>query len=236
MIFFNFDGKDSFDFGIIISKRPSIPLPKRRISYIEIPGRDSSLRFDENTYDDITITVECAIKDNITNKIYNIKKWLVSAGESDLIFSFNTSRKYKAQVVNNIDFSQIINLASKFIIIFNCRPFKYSTSETSFNIEQPSGHTLNYPSIIPAKVIVKAYCIGDGIFKIGDYEVLLTDINEHIILNSELEVAYYMEGEKMVIANKKVTGEFPLLNEGGNPISFSGGVIKLEIIPNSRWL
>lgn len=38
---------------------------KRRITNVVIPGKSSSLRFDENTYEDITIAVECSIKDDI---------------------------------------------------------------------------------------------------------------------------------------------------------------------------
>ena len=59
MLSFIFNGKDSYkDFGILIEKRPNVPSPKRRVSYISIPGRNSSLRYDEETYEDITLSVE----------------------------------------------------------------------------------------------------------------------------------------------------------------------------------
>ena len=51
MLSFTFGGKNSYaDFGLVVSKRPSIPSPARRITTLDIPGRNSSLRFDENTY------------------------------------------------------------------------------------------------------------------------------------------------------------------------------------------
>jgi phage-related protein len=56
MLSFEFGGKDSFnDYGIVIEKRPTISSPKRRVNYIDIPGKSSSVRHDENTYEDITI-------------------------------------------------------------------------------------------------------------------------------------------------------------------------------------
>ena len=96
MFSFNFRGKNSFsDYGIYISKRPSIPSPERRITNVVIPGKSSSFRFDENTYEDITIRAECSIKDSILpDKIDEIKKWLLSYGESDLIFSNQNNKKY----------------------------------------------------------------------------------------------------------------------------------------------
>lgn len=145
MISFDFAGKNSYeDFGIIISKRPNLPSPKRRVTYIEIPGRDSSLTYDERTYENITIGVECKIKGaNILNKIDEIKAWLFSSGESDLIFDFQDDKKYRAQVVNSIDFIQVIKIFSEFIIIFNCRPFKYAVDNNIFTIEQSGSSIIN---------------------------------------------------------------------------------------------
>ncbi len=48
MLSFNFGGRNSYDdFGILIAKRPDLPSPKRRVNIINIPGRNSNLRFDE---------------------------------------------------------------------------------------------------------------------------------------------------------------------------------------------
>lgn len=66
MFSFNFRGKNSFsDYGVYISKRLSIPSSERRITNVVIPGKSSSLRFDENTYEDIAIAVEWLIKDKV---------------------------------------------------------------------------------------------------------------------------------------------------------------------------
>ena len=65
--------------------------------------------------------MECKVKDeNLLDKIDEIKAWLLSAGEGNLIFSFNDNKKYK-EVVNSIDFHKLLR-NSEFIIVFNCRP------------------------------------------------------------------------------------------------------------------
>ncbi len=239
MLNFTFGGKNSFDdYNILISQRPSLPSAKRRVNYIDIPGRDSSFRYDEGTYEDITITVECSIKDdNVPGKLDEIKAWLFSAGESDLIFSFQSDKKYKAQVVNAIDFKQVYNITSSFVIIFNCRPFKYAVNSSSIAITSGGGITIVNEGTLTSKPIITVYCTGDGSFKINNREVLLSSVNvPSIILDSELEEAYYIDGEILVNANNMITGEFPLLDVGNNNITFSGGVTKLEITPNWRWL
>lgn len=230
---FNFGSKNSFtDYGILITKRPSIPSPKRRITNVVVPGRNSSLKFDENTYEDITIAVECSLKEgSLTNKIDDIKGWLIGIGESSLIFDFQPDRKYIAQVVNTIDFTQAYKCFSKFIIIFNCQPFKYSVNNSSINLI--AAGKLNNIGTIYSEPIIKIIGNGDINLNIQSQTIKLKGITEHIILDSIQQNSYNQIGENL---NSKVTGEFPVLYIGDNSISWSGNVSKVEITPNWRWL
>lgn len=235
MLSFNFGGKDSYiDYGIIIAKRPSIPSPKRKISYIEIPSRDSSLRYDEGTYEDITLVVECAIKDkdNIYERIDNIKAWLSGAGESDLIFSFQSDKKYRAQVVNSIDFKRVLKYTSQFPIIFNCRPFKYAVENSVVDINA-SGESIINPGSIESEPVISIYGSGDVIFKINGQQINLKGISQKVIVNSVIQDCYDDVGNNL---NGKMTGEFLKLKPGENIIELSGSVTKIELLPNWRWL
>lgn len=235
MLSFSFGGKNSFtDYGIIVSSRPSIASPKRRVSYIDIPGRNSSLRFDEGTYDDITIVLECTIKERNTliDKIDDIKAWLFETGESDLIFSFNNNKKYRAQVVNSIDFKTVFRYLAEFPIIFNCKPFKYGTENTLIEITQSKTEVIN-SGTIESEPIITVYGIGDIILKINDDQINLIDMKEKIIINSEIQDCYNDEGNSL---NEKMTGEFLKLKPGTNNIEWIGDVSKVEILPNWRWL
>lgn len=234
MLSFNFGGKNSYtDFGIIISKRPSMPSPKRRVSYIEIPGRDSNLRYDEGTYEDITIAVECSIKgNNIAEKLDDIKAWLFGLGESDLIFSFQDDKRYKAQVVNAIDFKQVFKYTSIFPIIFNCRPFKYAVQNNIFTITQ-NGTSIINTGTLKSEPIISVYGSGKISLKVNETIVDLTDISGKIILNSIIQDAYNEAGDNL---NSKVNGDFIILKTGSNKFEWAGSVTKIEVLPNWRWL
>ncbi len=238
MLSFVFNGKDSFkDYGIFIEKRPNVPSPKRRVSYINIPGRNSSLRYDEETYEDITLSVECAVIGNIQSKIDDIKAWLIGSGESDLIFSFQSDKKYIAQVVNSIDFEVILKITSRFVIIFNCRPFKYSVMNEVINITSGTGTSVLNRGTVKSRPLVKVYCSGNGAFVINNKEVKLIGIEKpYVVIDSELEEAYFVESGILSNANNYMSGEFPVLDVGNNIVTFNGGVSKLEITPNWRWL
>lgn len=233
MFSFDFRGKNSFlDYGIYISKRPSIPSPKRRITNVVIPGKNSSLRFDENTYEDITITVECSIKDEILpDKIDEIKEWLLSYGESDLVFSNQNNKKYIAQVVNTIDFTQVLKYISKFIIVFNCRPFKYQVANNTITmIVQGS---ITNPGSIYSEPIIKIFGSGDIILTINSNVIKLKEISDHITLDTVQQNCY---NEAIDNLNSKMTGEFPEFEIGENNVSWTGAISKMEVIPNWRWL
>lgn len=234
MLSFNFCGKNSYtDFGIIISKRPSLPSPKRRVSYIDIPGRDSNLKYDEGTFEDITIAVECSIKgNNIAEKLDNIKAWLFGAGESDLIFSFQDDKKYKGQVVNAIDFKQVFKYTSVFPIIFNCRPFKYAVQNNIFTIIE-NGTSIINPGTLKSEPIISVYGLGNISLTVNETTINLVNITEKIVLDSVIQDAYNDSGDNL---NNKVSGDFSRLKTGLNKFTWTGNVSKIEVIPNWRWL
>lgn len=235
MLSFKFAGKDSFvDYGIVIEKRPIIPSPKRKVEYIDIPGKSSSIKYDENTYEDITILLECALKskDNLVGKIDEIKAWLFTTGESDLIFNFQTDKKYIAQVVNAIDFTQVFKYTSKFPILFNCRPFKYNVHNVPLIIAVSGTNIIN-PGSVESLPIIKVYGTGDVNFNINNDEIELLDLSGRTIINSEVEDCY---DDNLNNLNYKMMGKFPVLKIGQNIIRWIGNVEKIEIIPNWRWL
>jgi predicted phage tail component-like protein len=235
MLSFNFGGKDSFiDYGIIVSSRPTLPTPKRRVSFIDIPGRNSNIRFDEGTYEDVTIVLECTIKrrNNIMEQIDNIKAWLFGSGETDLTFSFQPDKKYRAQAINAIDFKQVFKYISKFPVIFNCRPFKYSTENSVLIINQSGEQVIN-PGTIESEPVISIFASGDVALKINGEQINLVGIVEKITVNSEIQGCYDDGGDNK---NEKMVGEFPKLKSGTNIIEWIGNVSKVEILPNWRWI
>ncbi|MCY1714045.1 distal tail protein Dit [Caproiciproducens galactitolivorans] len=235
MLSFEFGGKDSFrDFGVYVEKRPNIPSPERRVTYIDVPGMDSSLRRDEGTYGDITLSVECSLLGDPVSKISAIKGWLLGAGEADLIFSHIPGRKYLAQVVNSIDFEIVLKVTSHFIIVFSCRPFQYATDNTPVTVSESA--TLTNPGTVKSFPMIKVTGSGAGALTVNENSVSFSNIDESIILNSEIQETYQNAGVELISKNSIMTGEYPALLPGENTISFSGGITSLEITPNWRWL
>ncbi len=235
MLSFTFGAKDSFrDFGIFVEKRPHIPSPERRVTYIDVPGMDSRLRRDEGTYNDITLPVECSFLGDPVSKISFIKGWLLGTGEADLTFSHIPGRKYLAQVVNSIDFEIVLKITSHFVILFNCQPFQYATENSPITVSENT--TLTNPGTVKSLPNIKVIGSGSGSLTVNGGSVSFSDIDESVVLNSELQEAYKDTGTVLVSKNSTKTGDYPTLLPGNNTISFSGGIASLEITPNWRWL
>jgi predicted phage tail component-like protein len=232
---FTFGGKDSYsDYGIIVEERPTIPSPKRRVTSVDVPGKNSSLHFDENTYEDITFTLTCwvdATEEDLNDKLDVIKGWLFGSGENDLIFSYQSDKKYIAQVVNAINFSPLYKVIGKFPILFNCRPFKLSVNNSVITSNAP-GSISNIGSIY-SEPIIKVYGNGNGMLTIGSQIIALAGLSSSIVIDSTIQDCYAEDGTNL---NNKMSGDFPTLDVGINNISWTGAITRVEITPHWRWL
>lgn len=148
-----------------------------------------------------------------------------------MIFSNQNNKKYIAQVVNVIDFTQVLKYISQFVIVFNCRPFKYEVESNI--IEMLGQESITNPGSIYSEPIIKILGSGDISFNINSESIKLKEVTDHIILDTIQQNCYNEEVDNL---NNKMSGEFPILEIGENSISWTGVVSKVEVIPNWRWL
>lgn len=233
MLSFSFANKDSFlDFGIYITKTPSIPSPKRRVTATQIFGRNGNLKYDEGTYDDITISVECGFVGDVFSRLSDIKAWLFESGISSLVFSFENDKKYIAQVVNSIDFEIAMRKVGQFVVIFSCEPFRYAVTEPKVSITNINTNLVNNGTV-GCQPVIEVFGSGDITLAIGSQQMQLKAVSSKIILNSILQDAY---DDALGNLNSKVTGEYFILPVGSNNVSWTGNVTKVDITLNRRWL
>lgn len=238
MLSFKFGGKDSFtDFGVYIEQRPKVPTPKRRVEFISVSGRSGSLKYDDKTYEDITIAIECGIISNgnaegIYSRLDDLKEWLFESGEQQLIFSFSTNRYYIAQVVNQIDFEIALRKIGKFVIVFNCKPFQYSVNNNAITLTKSDTNIINMGNL-ESPPIIEVYGSGDITLGVNENFVNLLNVSSQITMNSVIKDAY---NDKLENLNSKMDGDFLMLSKGTNNITWSGNVSKVIVTPNWRWL
>lgn len=229
MGYFIFKGKNSKDFGILISSAPQRTKPERRVEHITIPGRSGELTQDEDTYEPYTISMQCSTRGN--DHLDEIVAWLNGAGE--LILSTEPDKVYQVAIYNKISISDVIYLYNSFLIQFRVQPFKYNVNAFNDKKELTAPTKIKSRGTVYSEPIITVYGSGDITLTINDKDFPLYGVDGSITIDSEMmEVFKGTENQ-----NGKFGGEgFPRLEVGENTVSWTGNVEKVVIEPRWRWL
>lgn len=228
MNYFIFNGENSKDKGIIITKMPQISKAAKRIEKITIPGRNGVLHQDEGTYETIVIQIQCAIIEKCN--IHEIKKWL--NGEGDLILSNSPDIFYKANIINQVDYTSIVDLIHEFPLELELQPFAYSIEKYKKIYTKGQTHIFNIPD---ATIDMLPYIKIESNEKINltiNNETMILNIDGYIELDCELLVAH----KNYESADEKVKGNFFKLIPGLNKIDILGNYTRLEIVYRKAYL
>lgn len=199
---------------------------KRRDEAIVISGRHGNLTATDGTFETYILQAEFILKD--ISKIDKICSHF--KGSSDLIFSNDLDRKFKAKVNNQVEFTRLIRDLKRFAVEFEVQPFMYEAVPSILTLTEPTS-ILN-TGTFESEPIITVYGQGNITLTFNNSNIILNNIEEKITINSEILNAY--DGNSSL--NNKMSGDFPVFKLGENNISWTGSVTKLEITPNWRWI
>lgn len=230
-----FGGINSGHFGIYLTDIRIADTPKRDVSFLSVPGRNGDLIVDNKRWHNVDITYSLAIATGFADAFDAFKKALLSqSGYQRLTDSIYPDVFRMAIVQEPIQPETMrFNRTGTFDVTFHCKPQRYLKSgEFSTTITE---HTKLYGNGFMAKPLITVYGSGAGTLTIGGTTVEIKDMADQLTLDCDLQTAYRQVGDG---APENMNGSiyapnFPELGKGENPISWTGGVTKIEIIP--RW-
>lgn len=226
-----FGGKRSLDFGIYISGSGSYNAPERDVEIISIPGRNGDLILDNGRFSNITVTYPAFIHRDFQRQAKAARDWLLSSsGYQRLEDTYNPELFRLARFSGPMDFdTRFQNLGGETTLAFDSKPQRFLKSGEHPMILTAAAEIRN-PTSYPAQPLINIYGSGSGAISVNGSVVSISDIDELLTLDCEIQDAY--KG----LQNKNATvslDKFPELPAGACEISFSGGIEKIEIIP--RW-
>lgn len=241
---FEYDGKSSLDFGILIKKadRPyGTPCPD--VDIVNIPGRGDVILskkvdiLDNESYADINKVYEAHIiadkNLNLTTECIarHIHTWLYSNINYKILTDSYEPDYYRlAYVTEQMAINDIVRkILGGFTITFTAKAIKYAVSGKNV-IELPKPGNVYNPEGLTAKPIIRAYGSGDVSLVINDRQYDFTITDNYIDIDSESMCSYK---EDVLMNDKTKFKSYPKLISGRNEIAWTGEIIKLEIIP--RW-
>lgn len=225
--YFIFNGISSRDFSIKCSAPPVI-VPEKNRKRIYVAGRSGSLTLDEESYKNITKEIKCRLYG--AENIGRIASWLRGMGQ--IIFSSEPSRYYEGYVLGEIVINYILKDYRAFDLKFCCKPFQYFADFEEHLLNFNRSPFLFYgKGNIHALPKIKLYGQGDITLRINGKEIILKDIEEYVVIDSEIQHCF----KDNLSMNHKMQGNFPVLLPLGyeNTIAFEGNIEKIQIEP--RW-
>lgn len=230
--YFIFKGIDSRDMGIAVVGISPIIRAAKKVNEIEIAGRNGILHEDTNTFQNYTKDIECAIKNRDKQCSFDdICSWLTGSGE--LIVSSEPDKIYRVFIKNQISIADVLKSFSKFLVQFDCFPFKYSVNKADEEKTLTAPTTVYNQGTVYSEPVITVYGTGDVTLTVNDTDYTLVGIDGYVTINSEVQEVYKDSTNKN---NSFLAMNFPRFEVGANTISWTGNVTKIKVEPQWRWL
>jgi phage-related protein len=221
--YFIWNDENSLDNGIIVNELPAITRAEERVEKIHVSGRSGYLIETDGSYEGTVKPCECTLDEG---NIDYINIWLRGYGK--VVFSNEPEKVYTAYIINQIPFNKVIPTLHKFVVVFDCQPFKEIVDQETITITQPT--TLYNQGTKESEPKLKIYGTGNVSITINNQTFYINNLVDYIIVDSEM-MDCYRDSQSF---NNLMIGDFPTFKvEEGNSISYSGNIEKIEI--NPRW-
>lgn len=215
--------------GLLISELPPITKPKMKTSITKIDGKDGDI-IDKLGYESYSKSLTIGLTRNFN--MDEIMSYFNGGGE--VIFSNEPDKIYHAEILDKIDYERLVRFR-KAKINFYTQPYKYLLDEPPFilNVSNEKEFKVANAGLEESKPVLTLYGSGEVSIQINgiDYFTITID-DEYVVVDSLKEDAY----KGRVLKNRQMLGEFPVLKQGINIITWTGNLTKIKVEPKSRWL
>lgn len=228
---FIFNGESSADFDLVVSEVPTFEKAGRKSSAFDIPGRNGSILYQQNAWNDVTrqYKVWAAVDDatQLPDKVNAFTAWLNSVtGYQRLEDSFEPETFRLAYYNGGTNVSSSLMQYGEATISFTCRPERfYKTGEQVEDLV--NGTPIYNNTRFEAKPLIHLEGSGNITVSIGGKSIV-AKVTDYINIDCERMNAYRLPSENL---NDKISGTFPTIAPGVNAVGVTGTVTKATIVP-----
>lgn len=237
---FEWNGIRCEEFGLRAIEVP-IVLPKERVQYKTVVGRsgDAVITQGREVLEEIVLSVTCRTMGRVTSALLS-QLAHVFRGSGSLRLSTRPEGCYIGRVNNQLTFKQVIQgyTPREVTIDFKVKPYICLNATADINLPLGSG-TVTNAGTLEAYPRIEIHGSGDVAVMIGASQIVLTNLTDGIVIDSEKMDALNLEESQLM--NDHMSGDFPTLPLGTSTVSWAaydgndnaGGVTSIVITP--RW-
>lgn len=226
-----FNTERSLYLNLYLENYPSIPIANEEYEEIQVEGRSGSLIINKGTYPDKKIPFTFTIlSPQLEIDFERVYEWLTEIEDNRLIFGRN-DRCYKVKKVVFGDIQKEFRTIGQFDITFLCEPFTQDLERTVLELTS-SGFKINYTGNAPGDTLIKVYGTGNIQLTINGETIQINNVNNYVEIDSDL---LQVRNQDKTSKDNDTSGDFILLEEGINTISYTGNVTKIVIEYTTKY-
>lgn len=185
-----FGGVNSADYGIYIGGEGVFNAPDRDVEMISIPGRNGSFALDKGRFENIKVTYSAFnYEADLATFSANLDAFrnalCAQSGYQRLTDTFHPDEYRMAAFIGGLEIKPIeYNTASKFDIVFDCKPQRWLTSgETAVTVAD--GETLTNPTRFGSSPLIRCKGYGQIAFGGAPIKVEAVPIGDVLLANAK---------------------------------------------------
>ena len=178
-----FNNNSNLDMNLYITDYPTIELNNEVYDTQDIEGRNGSVYIDLDYYKDRTLDFSFDLRGtNITEKLYEVKEWLLNVNDNRLVF--NNDKCYMVKKVLLNSFKQVNIHLAELEVSFIVEPFLYSLEETSYTFTTKNFSIYNNGTQ-EADTIIKIYGTGNIQISNNGETMQIDNVSDYVLLDSK---------------------------------------------------
>lgn len=226
-----FNNNSNLDMNLYITDYPTIELNNEVYDTQDIEGRNGSVYIDLDYYKDRTLEFSFDLRcTNITEKLYEVKEWLLNVNDNRLVF--NNDKCYMVKKVLLNSFKQVNIHLAELEVSFIVEPFLYSLEETSYTFTTKNFSIYNNGTQ-EADTIIKIYGTGNIQISNNGETMQIDNVSDYVLLDSEKQECISNTGESK---DWNTIGNYIKLDVGNNTFELTGNITKVEITYRNTYL
>lgn len=168
-------------FGLYVDGSLSFNKPKKNVETISVPGRSGDLVIDYGTFQNLTITYPCFIRENFEQNFSGLMNFLGSSTGYQNIYCSNDPAHYRKGIILTEQTPTVkrINKDGYFDLSFNCMPWRYLTSGDTIIGDGSSSYTLTNPARFSAGPLIRVQGYGTITFTDGFGDTQTVTVAQH---------------------------------------------------------
>lgn len=229
MNYFKFGTVDSSDYGVYISEKETYNKPARKFERASVPGRNGTLYFDEESFEDIELSFQCFIRKNFSTTFEEFVDALYGQTgyqkfEESAHPDYYRMGTFTAAIEADPSFQ---HKDGAFILTFTFKPQCFlDDGDTVTTLEANTTTTIRNPTNQYALPLIRT--TGAGAVTIGDTRITVTQAT---VIDCDLQDCYAPSGGANLNSTVTISpNEFPRLGPGNTTIITT---VKTYVTP--RW-